>query len=1663
MTMPDLPALEPIAIIGMACIFPDAPDLQTFWRNIVGSVDAVGEPVERWDAQRYLEAGRIKTSRGGWLKDLYRFDPREFGIMPNSLDGGEPDHFLALRVARDALADAGYASADHDHRDTGIILGHSTYLHRGQVTVIQNHIVLDQTIELMKLALPGLDEAGVAELRRLLQSQFPPTNADTAPGLVPNVMTGRIANRLNFKGPNYLVDAACSSSLLAVSAAMDELRAGRSRLMLAGGVNASLPADVSAIFTQLGALSARGKVRSFEAGSDGTLLGEGLGVVVLKRLADALADGDRVYGVLRGVGQASDGRGTGLLAPSAEGETLSIRRAYDSSGIDPASVSLIEAHGTGIPLGDKTEISALRNVFDERRAGAGGSVALGSVKSMISHCIPAAGIAGLIKATLALHHRVLPPTLCETPNPELAIDQTPLYVNTTTAPWLHRSDAPRRAGINSFGFGGINTHGIVEQAPAGARRPPSAMPWPAELCVLADDSAAALAARLRELAERCEQARWSLPALALALSQQPLDGAHRIAFVAKDAAALVKAMRQAADKLAKDDIPAWTTRTGISYSRVRQVGKLAFLFPGEGSQFLHMFADLALCFDEVREWLDFWRGLYDDAPGSTRTDIVYPPQVELTPERRQVLEARLHQMDVGSEAVFVGGQAMHALLTACGVVPDAMLGHSSGESSALAASGAIPAADHGKLAEFIRELNVVYQQVLAEGKIPTGALLAVGALPAATVLEKVAATQVPPGTPGGEIVVAMDNCANQLVLYGSVEAIDRMRDVLAAEGGICLPLPFDRGYHTPDFQAVSDAFLTYYRSVELGRPGVPLYSCASAGLFPDDAAGIRQLAAAQWSDTVRFRETVLRMHDDGVRCFVEVGPSNNLSAFVGDILNEREHLALATNVRRRNGVEQFLSTLGQLFVSGQPVMLARLFAERGIGAVDLASAQAPRLAGLPLDNTMPRLRFSEADRATLQGLAARAGLAAPAQAAPAVPTPDPAPAGVPALPLQVEAAERGQVDLETPADVAVSVGVAAAPAADGREQLVAQYFDLMRSFLDQQRAVMGGWQQAAGPDPVDDVGDPGATEQEAWLADEPLEGLDKARLYPLLDGLLESDALHLVAAATVDLATQAYLRDHVLSGPPSAFDPELPGLACVPMMVSLEIMAEACCWLVNGEGSGEGSGEASRLVPRVIEQVKAFDWIALDVGVASLEVRADLMPGEPDGPRCRALLTRDGKPIMSALFGFAADWRLAPVAPPVTLQPSRWNDAVLYQAGMFHGPLFQSIAHIDGWDQGAITAQLSPVSLQGFLQPGERPRLVLNPVLLDAVGQLAAFWVAQSAGYDFNCFPSTVERIELYADAPADLPGLRLHARQSPLDPAATDVAAVRRWDFECGGADGTPLLRICNLVNVFFAVPHRFYQVRRSPLDGALGGAAALPVPADVLLWELPHLADEFCAQSNSIFLRLLAHATLGEPERAEWAALEGSVHWRRQWLLGRLCLKEGVREWVQQRTGTRLHPADIWVSHHEQGGPFIDGPWCDDFTPPVVSLSHNGAGSLSAIAAPGWRIGVDREDLARVQRPDLLRGALAEAELPLVAGLTGAALQQRLLRLWCAKEAAAKLTGLGLQGQPSAFRVRLLEGDNKVMVEYGGEGIEVMLMHAQQSVIALAAMQACDEEVSA
>lgn len=1407
---------EPIAVIGLACVFPQAPDAESFWHNILNGVNAICDPAESWEAQRYLDSGRITTAKGGYLRDLFRFNPAEFGIMPSSVDGGEPDQLLALQAAKRALEDAGarYLERDFDHTDTGIVLGHSTYYHRGQINAAQHNICLDQTMDILKAALPGLGTEQEDKIREHLRGQLPPFNADMCPSEVPNVMTGRIANRLNFTGPNYLIDAACASSLLAVNAAIEELRSGHSRMMLAGGVNASLPAEVSVIFTLLDALSRRGSVRPFEEGSDGTLLGEGLGIVVLKRLSDAQKDGDKIYALVHGVGQSSDGRGLGLLAPSERGETLAVKRAYEAAGIDPASIGLIEAHGTGIPLGDKTEIATLKSVLGPRK-GEQGSVAIGSVKSMISHCIPAAGMASFIKMCLSLHHKVLPPTLCDKVNPELGIGETPLYVNNTLRPWIAKPGEKRRAAINSFGFGGVNAHAILEEAPDEAKKPLKCSPWPAELFVFAGDGADDLKEQIVRL-QTCLQYRTDhrLSDLAFTLSEEAADkkGSHKLALIAESRADLEKKIGQAFSILEKNK-PV-LGKGGVLYSTAPITGKMAFMFPGEGSQYMNMLSDLAVHFACVREWFDLWHATYETAPGENRTDLVFPPHSELTDERRKIIDERLHRMDAGSEAVFIAGQAMFSLLDSLGVRPDAMVGHSSGESSALVASRAIAWKTPEDMAGFIRKLSAVSDDLSQKGQIKTGALMAIGLMDKNTIREQVAGTTV---------MVAMENCPTQTIVFGGKDDVEKLAALLAEKGAICEILPFDRGYHTPYFEPMKKGFDKYYKDINLGVPQIPLYSCASASLFSDDIDGVRKLAADQWMQTVRFSDTIEAMYDDGVRAFIEVGPGGKLASFAEQILRGKDALTATGNLETRPGMAQFLNLLGKLYVCGKAGTQA-LFMDRAVRKLDLDDLAQKRLAGIILDNTMPRFHA----------------------------TPD------------------------------------------------------LVKLLQQDGAIHA--QPAAANDPYPDH-------------------------RPFFTDIRECGNGRFSGLARLDLAEDRFLQDHVLSGPVSSVDPALRGLSCVPLMVALEIMAEGCAAL------------AGRIDLTLIEDVATYDWIALDDGTITLDIRAEADADKPG--RYRASIFNGGKKAVGALFTFGdqSTYRCAPAAPlSGQTWGNRWpEDYEIYSIGMYHGPIFQSIPRI-AWNDQGVDAALSPVSLYGFFRDGETPCTILNPVLMDAVSQLPAFWIAQDVGTDFSCFPTRIDRIELYAGQPENEDGLTLAARKG----GEPSHHAEQKWDFECADAQGAVLFRVAGFRNVYYPVPHTYYQCRYNPLGGWYGH----PVESGggVLQWHVPMLPEDFLAQSGGLFQRVIAHCTLGRDERAAWQDLEASLTEKSLWLFRRIAVKEAARSWIYEQTGELLHPSDIQVDFDSTGNAHIYGWWCgQDYCPmpPAIAVRNGDREVVVTIAA--------------------------------------------------------------------------------------------------------------------
>ncbi|WP_329792538.1 beta-ketoacyl synthase N-terminal-like domain-containing protein [Lentzea sp. DG1S-22] len=476
-----------VAIVGIGAVFPGAPDAATFWRNIAGGVDAVGQiPPGRWDPATYYDRGgtggdRFYCRRGGFVDDLAEFDPTRFGIMPSTVDGAEPDQLLALATAAEAIADAGGEAALPARDRVGVVVGRGGYLTPGCARLDQRVRLADEVVSVVGDLFPNLAGAELDAVRRAIRDRMGPEQPESSIGLVPNLAASRIANRFDLQGTAYTVDAACASGLVAVEHAVRALQEGRADAMLAGAVHVCHHPTLWSVFTQLRALSPTERIRPFDESADGTLLSEGVGMVVLKRLEDV--GDERVYAVIRGIGTASDGRATSMMTPNPEGQLLTVRRAWADAGLDPREnpPGLIEAHGTATPAGDAAELRTMINAF----GGHGDEIGIGTVKSMIGHAMPAAGMAGLIKAALALHHNTLPPTL-HVDNPHPALRDTRFTPVREAREWAGR----HRAVVNAFGFGGINAHAVLDGHTIAKPRKP--------VMTFAADTAEALAEALRD-------------------------------------------------------------------------------------------------------------------------------------------------------------------------------------------------------------------------------------------------------------------------------------------------------------------------------------------------------------------------------------------------------------------------------------------------------------------------------------------------------------------------------------------------------------------------------------------------------------------------------------------------------------------------------------------------------------------------------------------------------------------------------------------------------------------------------------------------------------------------------------------------------------------------------------------------------------------------------------------------------------------------------------------------------------------------------------------------------------------------------------------------------------------------------------------------------------
>ncbi|WP_394850717.1 4'-phosphopantetheinyl transferase superfamily protein [Pendulispora brunnea] len=838
-----------VAIVGMACLFPGAPDLDTYFRNLSDGKDAITtvsparlDPVFFDKGQRAPD--RFYCQRGGFIDDFADFDATGFGVMPIAAKGGEPDQLLALEVASRALADAGYHDRPFARDRAAVIVGRGGYAGSGRTRLEQHVRAAEQIVATLRALLPDLDEATLGRIKSEFQAQTGAARADAAIGLVPNLAASRIAHRLDLHGPAFTVDAACASALVAVDQGCSELASGRCDLVVTGGVHLCQDEAFWSVFCQLGALSPSETIRPFDRRADGLLIGEGIGMVVLKRLADAERDGDRIYAVVRGCGSSSDGRATSLMSPSLEGQVLALERAWKQAGLDPKSVGLVEAHGTGTPTGDQTELTTLARVFGQASPGERRAV-VGSVKSMIGHAMPAAGAAGLIKAALAVYHGVLFPTLhCDDPSPLL--EATRFRVIGRSEPWETSGEA-RRAGINAFGFGGINAHVVLEQRVLHREKSAPAATGGDRIALFSAPTHDELLADLANGRERMDAG----PARLALFDPTPerIERARTIAQRGKS----------------------WRGREGIFFAPqglLASGGSIAFLFPGVDASFEPRIDDLAAYF-------------HLPLPACTR------PQ-------------NLYETGVGIIGV---NRLLDGVLRRLGIVPKDVAGHSIGEWSGMIATGITP---EGAVDDFVANLGP------DKLKVPGVVFAAAGCS-----MER--AEQAMTGL--DEIALSHDNCPHQVIFCGREESVDIALARLKIDGVLCQKLPFQSGFHSPLFADFLGPHREHLEHLAVGSPKAPLWSATTCAPYPSSPVAIRALALEHLVEPVRFRQLILALHAQGTRVFVQVG-TGSLVGFVEDTLRGQPHLAIASNVKDRTGLEQLRRVLASLFVEGADVSAA---------------------------------------------------------------------------------------------------------------------------------------------------------------------------------------------------------------------------------------------------------------------------------------------------------------------------------------------------------------------------------------------------------------------------------------------------------------------------------------------------------------------------------------------------------------------------------------------------------------------------------------------------------------------------------------------------------------------------------------------------------------------
>lgn len=839
---------EPIAIIGIGCRLPGGVnDPEGYWRLLSGGVDGTREiPADRWDVDAFYDPdpnapGKMYVRRGGFLGEIANFDPQFFNIPPREAQSMDPQHRLVLEVAWEALENAGIAPDQLANTPTGVFVGITSYDYA-------QHIL--QTTELSAL------------------------DAYVSTGNPLNFSAGRISYLLGLQGPSIALDTACSSSLVSVHLACNSLRLGESQVALAGGVNLIMMPETMVTLAKAKMLAADGRCKTFDASADGYGRGEGCGMLVLKRLSDALADGDNIWAVIRGSAVNQDGPSSGLTVPNGQAQQQLIQTALANARIDAKDIAYVEAHGTGTSLGDPIELRALNAVLGhERRADQ--PLIVGSVKTNLGHLEAAAGVAGLIKVVLSLHHNQIPPHLnLKTPNPNVNWEALNLRVPHALEPFPQYGEK-RFAAISGFGVSGTNAHIVLEAAPDVISQP-STVERPAHILTISAPHTESLPQLAQTYARQIDSQPEAIADIAYTANTGRAQFAYRAAFAANSASQ----MRDQLNEFA-------ASGTITSEVRPGQRPKLAWMFTGQGAQISGMAHQLYETQPVFRAALDRCAEILKPHLEHGLLDVLFDP----------ALSAKLDQTMYTQPALFAVEYALAQLWMSWGVQPAAVIGHSVGEYAAACIAGVFSLEDG---------LNLIATRGRLMQNLPSNGRMAAVFADAATV-----ESAIQPYTK--TVSIGAYNGPQMTVISGLDTDIQRLVDNFAAQGITARDLRVSHAFHSPLMQPILNEFATVARKIQHHPPRIPVIS----NLTGESA---KEFHADYWAQhirqPVRFQQGLQAIYEAGSRVFLEIGPKPTLTGMGKRILTDVRWLA---SLDGADEWETMLNSLGALYTLGVPV------------------------------------------------------------------------------------------------------------------------------------------------------------------------------------------------------------------------------------------------------------------------------------------------------------------------------------------------------------------------------------------------------------------------------------------------------------------------------------------------------------------------------------------------------------------------------------------------------------------------------------------------------------------------------------------------------------------------------------------------------------------------